>query len=283
LLVVESWGQPRTLVACACIVLSAGIGAFVLRAPATGSDARDADAPDASATSPAHVDAPTADSPAAHATSAAPAIRALSLLPMLRHAFGRETWPIIALAATFKLGPHIASALIKPMLVDAHWTSREVGVAAVTIGTTFALVGAAIGGWIYRVLRDRRALYFAAVLQALACAPLAIASLTGVPHFLATAAIAIEHLASGIGTTVLFAALMTATRPSSAALHYTVLTSTNAVALGLGGLLGGILADRLGEANAYIIAIFVSLAPLLLLPRWDAAASASSAEPVTAA
>ena len=51
------------------------------------------------------------------------------------------------------------------------------------------------------------------------------------PLGLTTFAIAAEHFGTGLGTTVLFAALMTATRPADAGLHYTILTSANALAL----------------------------------------------------
>jgi predicted MFS family arabinose efflux permease len=74
---------------------------------------------------------------------------------------------------------------------------------------------------------------------------------------------------------VLFAALMTATRPADAGLHYTILTSANAVAIGLGGLAGGLIADRLGKETAFIAATIVCLLPGVLLPKWDAAAEAS--------
>ena len=93
---------------------------------------------------------------------------------------------------------------------------------------------------------------------------------------LTTVAIALEHFGSGLGTTVLFAALMTATRPADAGLHYTVLTSANALAIGIGGLFGGLLADHAGKTVTFIVATVVCLAPGALLPRWDEAARASA-------
>jgi hypothetical protein len=90
-----------------------------------------------------------------------------------------------------------------------------------------------------------------------------------------TVAIAFEHFGSGLGTTVLFAALMTATRPADAGLHYTVLTSANALAIGVGGMLGGIFADLTGKLVTFVIAMVVCLLPAILLPRWDEAARAS--------
>ncbi|MEO7332049.1 MAG: hypothetical protein ABI193_25965, partial [Minicystis sp.] len=130
-----------------------------------------------------------------------------------------------------------------------------------------------------RFLGEARALAAAMLFQAAAGAPLILASLRGCPTGITTAAIGVEHFASGLGTTVLFSALMTATRPSSAGVHYTLLTSVNALAIGLGGLVGGALADLLGDAPTFAIAVVLALAPLALLGRWTAAAMRSGAEP----
>src|SRR5581483_8206419 len=93
-----------------------------------------------------------------------------------------DTWPVLALALTFKLGLHMAGALLKPMCVDAGWTSSEIGWAIVTVGTVCGLGGAALGGVVHRTMHEPRALGLCAVLQAMVCVPLLIASRTGVPH-----------------------------------------------------------------------------------------------------
>lgn len=196
---------------------------------------------------------------------------------MFSHLFSPDAWPIVALAATYKLGPHLAAVLIKPMVVDAKWSTREIGVAVVTAGTTAGLLGAASGGVLHRKVGDARALLLAGVIQACACLPLIAAAMLHVPRPLTIGAIACEHFASGIGTTVLFAALMTATRPANAGLHYTILTSANALSIGLAGVLGGKIGDRLGYAATYTIAALACVAPLLLISRWKTASLASSA------
>ena len=81
------------------------------------------------------------------------------------------------------------------------------------------------------------------------CLPLIAVERLHAPLGLTTFAIWLEHFGSGFGTTILFAALMSATRPADAGLHYTILTSANALAIGLGGLIGGILADRARSAR----------------------------------
>jgi predicted MFS family arabinose efflux permease len=245
LIVVVDVGERPELLVCASIVATAGIAAFALR------DTHAVDARERS-------------------------LDRLATRELVSHLFARGTWPVIAIACTYKLGLHLASILIKPMVVDAKWTDREIGLAVVTAGTVAGLVGAGFGGLLHKKLGEARALLVAGVVQALACLPLAVAAMLHAPHPLTIAAIGVEHFASGLGTTVLFAALMTATRPANAGLHYTILTSANAMAIGVGGVIGGKLGDRLGYPATYVIAAVCCVLPLALLPRWRTAVAASA-------
>ena len=69
---------------------------------------------------------------------------------------------------------------------------------------------------------------------------------------------------------------MSATRRANADLHYTALTSANAVAIGAGSLAGGALGDALGKPAVFAIAAAASLAPLALVRGWDDTARASA-------
>lgn len=200
----------------------------------------------------------------------------LEVTALFKRLFSPSAWPVIVIALTYKLGLHMAAVLIKPMLVDANWTDKQIGVAAVTLGITAGLVGAAFGGWLHRVMSETRALAIAGVLQAIVIVPLLFALRMHVPFGWTTMSIATESFVSGLGTTVLFAALMTATRQADAGLHYTILTSANTVAIGVGGQLGGSLADHIGKEAVLAIAAVLCALPLVLLPRWHRAAPASA-------
>jgi predicted MFS family arabinose efflux permease len=250
LLLVGRLGERVTLLACAGAVAAASAGAFL-----TGEDAEE-------------------DGDGRADTGHAPK-RALALA---RHIAARETWVVLALALTFKLGLHMASSLLKPMAVDYGWTKEQIGWAMVSVGSVAALLGSAAGGALHRVMNEGRALVVALFVQAAVCAPLVLVDRLHAPLGLTTATIAAEHFGTGLGTTVLFAALMTATRPADAGLHYTVLTSANAVAIGVGGIVGGLVADHAGKVTAFAAATVVCLLPGLLLPRWRNAAHASSGE-----
>lgn len=250
LLLATDLGIRGAIFACAGLVLVASVGAFVLRDEHHGTEA-----PPSSKRDPARS----------------------SLRAFIKHLVAPEVWPIAVLALTYKLGIHMAAVLIKPMLVDAKWTDKSIGLVAVTFGITGALLGAAAGGILHRAMREGRALAVGGVLHAVVCVPLLVAYLSGLPHALTSVAIVAEHFVSGLGTTVLFAALMSATRKGDAALHYTLLTSMNSLAIGIGGTSGGFLADHAGKGVVLGLAAIVSLAPLVLIPRWHRAAAASAA------
>ena len=249
LLLVERLGERVTLLGCAGLVALASFGAF------SGARADAVAAPAAKRTSPASVRA------------------------LLRHMVEPAARPVLVIALTFKLGLHIASGLLKPMAKDHGWSKERIGWAVVTVGTAGALFGATLGGVVHRKLGERRALLLGVVVQTLSVLPLVAVERLHAPLALTTCAIALEHFGSGLGTTILFAALMSATRPADAGLHYTILTSANAVAIGIGGLVGGLVADRAGLLVAFVLATVVSGLPALLVPRWGAAAAASAAEP----
>jgi predicted MFS family arabinose efflux permease len=194
---------------------------------------------------------------------------------MFAHVLRGDTWRVLALALTFKLGLHMASALLKPMAVDFGWSKQRIGYVVVLFGSLGGLAGAAVGGGLHRKLGESNALRFALVLQAAGCLPLVAVERLGASTILMTGAIGLEHFASGLGTTILFAALMTATRPADAGLHYTVLTSANALAIGVGGFVGGLVADHGGRLVAFLGATVVCLLPGVLLPGWTRAANAS--------
>jgi MFS family permease len=257
LLLVGSLGERATLLACAAVVAVASLGAFAASASASASASGSGSGPDSGSTS----GSPSSPKPVG---------------ALLRHILRREARVVLALALTYKLGLHMASSLLKPMAVDYGWTKHQIGWAMVTVGSISALAGSAAGGAMHRVLGEARSLATALVVQALVCAPLVLVDRMHAPLGITTFAIAAEHFGSGLGTTVLFAALMSATRPADAGLHYTILTSANAVAIGLGSLAGGLVADHAGKLAAFALAAVVCLLPGALLPRWRRAAEASS-------
>lgn len=240
--------ERSAIVLCAGVIGVSSIGAFIHSEDAAAVDA---------------------------APPSAPASNALGVRRLLLRMLAADTRAVLLLALTFKLGLHMAVGLLEPMAVDYGWTKQQIGASVVTVGSISALVGAAAGGALHRAVQDKRALVVALVVQALVCAPLVLVDRLHAPLGLTTAAIALEHFGTGLGTTVLFAALMTATRPADAGLHYTLLTSANNLALFVGSYIGGVCAGRIGKDTTFAIATVVCLLPAMLLGRFVDAARAS--------
>ncbi|MEZ4405608.1 MAG: MFS transporter [Polyangiales bacterium] len=247
-------GEPVAAAACAGLILAASVGAFALRDD--GAAATVEAGPYRTATDDVDV------APGAWQT--------------VRRMLRADTWRVAAVAVTYKLGAHAASTLLKPLLVDAGWRASSIGALVVSLGTGSAVVGSVVGGALHRRLGERAALALAAVAQAVTTLPLILCASRGAPPGLTAAAVAAEHFAGGLATTVLFAALMTATLRSRAGLHYTLLTGLNAAAIGVGGMAGAFAGDLAGPVAGFALAAALCLAPLALLPGWDRHARASA-------
>lgn len=197
-----------------------------------------------------------------------PTIRA-ALLAMWRPGVRR----VLLLAFAFKLGLHAAASLIKPALVDAGWSKERIGSLAVTVGTLAGVLGSLAGGLLHRRLGDRRALLVAGVLQTLSCLPLLLVATHAHRIGAVTAALALEHAASGLGTTVLFAALMGATSERDAALQFTVLATANTLSLGIASAIAAVVVDASADVRVgFALAFVVSAAALPLVRGWELAA-----------
>lgn len=181
---------------------------------------------------------------------------------------------VLVVAFTYKLGLHMAASLLKPVLVDGGWSKERIGTLAVTVGTLAGVAGSVVGGLLQRRVGDVRALVGAGIFQTVACVPLLfVVGRTSEVGFV-TCVMALEHAASGVGTTVLFAALMGATNPKSASLEFTVLSTANALSLAAGGALGGLVADAANARVGFVAGSLLSLIALFALRGWAPASKA---------
>jgi predicted MFS family arabinose efflux permease len=244
LLLVDKIGNRLAVLSCGAIVTATAIAAYAMRDD---------------------------ESPELHSERTKP-----SFVAVLGALFGRTSWPVLALAFLFKMGMHVAAIPMKTMPVDAHWSNEQIALSVVIVGISCGLAGAVFGGVMHTRVSERSALAIGAIVQALTCLPLLVALKTGVPVLWTSVAIGTESFASGFGTTVLFAALMSATRKSDAGLHYTLLTGANALGLGAGGMIGGAVGEHWGKEAAFVAAGVICLLPLGLIVRWNEARDASA-------
>jgi MFS family permease len=167
---------------------------------------------------------------------------------------------MLLVLATYKLGDALATAMLRPMLVDHGMSLTDIGWAMGVAAFTAGLLGALVGGALVGPLGRRRALVLFGLLQALGVAGYALlASQPSLGLAPVCALLGFEHFAGGMATVALFTIMMDTARPEHAAADYTVQASVVVVTTGVGALLAGVLADRAGYVTHFGVAALLSL------------------------
>jgi MFS family permease len=168
---------------------------------------------------------------------------------------GAGRWLLVLFV--YKSGDALATAMLRPMIVDGGLDAAAVGAMLGKIGFGAGLVGALLGGWLVPRLGRGHALVTFGVLQSIGIGTYALVAL-GAPHLLGWA-IGLEHLAGGMATAALFTCMMDACRPGLAATDYALQASVVVLSTGLAAALSGLVAEGLGYAGCFATAALVSL------------------------
>lgn len=173
---------------------------------------------------------------------------------------GAARWLVVLVI--IKLGDAIATAMLRPMLVDQGRDAAAVGVLLGQLGFGAGLAGALAGGLLVGRLGRGRALVLFALLQTIGLVGywLAAQNQALVPH-----AIVLEHFVGGMTTAALFTCMMDACRAELAATDYTLQASLVVVATGIGASASGVIAGAVGYAGTFALAAALSLAAALLV------------------
>lgn len=172
---------------------------------------------------------------------------------------------------TFKMAESMASAMVKPMLVDLGLTLQEMGLWVSMAGAVTTITGALLGGYWTTKLGRRNAMVLFAGLQALAyagyVAPASGWALTGLSAAHTVVVInAVEHFFGGMAMAALLAAVMDRARPEHAGVDFTLQVSILALCGGLFYLPAGLVAEAIGYNGHFAVAGLLGL--LVLLPAW---------------
>jgi MFS transporter, PAT family, beta-lactamase induction signal transducer AmpG len=171
---------------------------------------------------------------------------------------------VLGLLLVFKVGEALATAMLRPFLVDAGLSLADVGLLLGVVGFGAGLLGAMTGGALYGRLGRARSLGLFGLLQALSVALYALVALAAqaspAPLLALGAACAAEHFAAGMATAALFTAMMDACRPGHEATDYTVQACAVVVSTGAAAAVSGVLAQRLGYPAHFALAACLCLA-----------------------
>ena len=187
---------------------------------------------------------------------------------------------LVVLVVFYKAGEAMADVMLRPMLVDRGFAPHDLGLWLSTYGTAASLAGSLVGGALASRFRLLPLLFAVAALRAVPLG-LELAIALGESREILVIAIAIvEHLVGGMLTTVVFAFMMSSVDPRVGATHYTVLAAFENLGKGITGFWAGALAERLGYASIFGLALAMSMLFLVLyLPMARLARSGAYVRP----
>jgi PAT family beta-lactamase induction signal transducer AmpG len=190
-----------------------------------------------------------------------------SLWEPIRALFARRgIWAVIVFALIFKFDIAALEPMMRPFWVDRGLTLEEIG-AVVTSGRLVATIaGAAAGGVFTTRYGIFTGLWVLGLIQAVsglvywgtAAADSAKMHVVGAAYF--------ESFAAGLGTSAYLAFLMSVCEKRYAATQFAVLSALLALTRWIAGDFSGVLAERLGYANYFLLTFLLGLPAFGLLP-----------------
>jgi len=175
---------------------------------------------------------------------------------------GLGWWLLVV--ACFKVGDSLASAMIKPLLVDSGVSLADIGLMAGVVGSVSGVLGALLGGVLLLRVGHRNALLLFGLLQAAGLAGWALVAGGWLDLAFLYALSSFEQFADGLSTVALFTLMMDACRRDLAGTDYTLQASLFVTVSGAARLSGGFLTEIAGYGPVFLLAS--GLTVLALLP-----------------
>lgn len=168
----------------------------------------------------------------------------------------------------YKIGDALSISLLTPFLI------RGLGFSLSTVGAVLkgvGLFGTMLGIFLAGIIMTRtslyRALFIFGVLQIVAIGSLLILSIVGRNEAVLVAAIALDFICNGMGTTALVAFLMSICDHRYTATQFALLSAFSATGRVFTGPIAGFMVKNMGWPSFFICAVLVSIPGLLLLKR----------------
>jgi MFS transporter, PAT family, beta-lactamase induction signal transducer AmpG len=177
-------------------------------------------------------------------------------------------WGILSLVLLYKVGDAFALSLYSAFMIKGvGFSLAELSIAGKVNMTISAMVGTALGGWVYLRWGMFRSLLVLGVLQAATNLLYMWLALAGKKLWLMILATSVDNLVGGMGLAAFVAFLMAQCTPSYSATQYALLSALAALPRVLVGAIAGAVVHAVGWAHFFVVT-FLSASPGLLLLIW---------------
>ena len=193
--------------------------------------------------------------------------------------------PILGFLFFYKFGENLATALIRPYLIQKCYVPEDVGLATATIGLICLITGTLVGGasterigltralWIFGAMQDVGFLGQVLVDHLTPGSPCAGGVIGAViqpmsHRFAMYGAIALENLCQGLATGAFGVLLLRMTERKFSATQYALFSSIFALGRTVTGPIAGYFADALGWTPFFFVCTAASIPGLILLQQF---------------
>jgi len=174
---------------------------------------------------------------------------------------------VLGFMVLYKLGDNMATALATPFYLDMGFSMTQIGLVAKHAALWPAIAGALLGGLIMVRIGINRALWIFGVVQVLSILGFAVLATTGPLLWLLAAVIAFEYLGVGMGTAAFTAFIARETSKTFAATQFALFTALAAAPRALANASTGIIVERIGWYDFFLLCALLALPGMLLLFR----------------
>lgn len=191
----------------------------------------------------------------------------------------RPMWVLILVFILgYKLGEAMAGVMAMPLYVSLGFSLDEIAAVSKLVGFFATIVGALVGGIVTVRLGVVRALIVCGILQSAGNLFYVLQAIGGHRLDYLALCVAAENITGAMAGAALIAYLSDLCSPAYTATQYALLSSLAAVGRTLMASSGGVLADRLGWVEFFLLTTVVTL-PALVLLAWIARRGAAPPNP----
>jgi len=166
----------------------------------------------------------------------------------------------------YKLGDQMASTLTTPFYLSLGFSKTQIGVVAKFAGLWSVIAGGLLGGVILLRIGIIRSLWLFGILQAIGILGFTALALIGYSPPALVAAIVLEQLTSGMGTSAYVAYMASLTNKRFTATQYALLSSCMGIPRVIIAAPAGVLAELTGWPLFFLGCALAAIPGLLLLP-----------------
>jgi MFS transporter, PAT family, beta-lactamase induction signal transducer AmpG len=208
----------------------------------------------------------------------------------IRHAFSiavigpfrdfmrRPLWPVILIAIFgYKMGEGMAGVMSTPLYIALGFSLPEIAAASKLFGFISVVTGALIGGVVTTRFGIRRSLILCGVLQSIGNLFFVLQAVGGHRVGYLALCVTAENLTGAMAGTALVTYLSSLCSPAFTATQYALLASLASLSRAVVGSSGGVLSEKIGWVQFFVLTSLVGLPAILLFswigPRDDGAAA----------